>query len=292
MGKAQAKSRRNGRSPGTTGAPAWIVTFADLMAILVVFFVLIISFSIQDERKLQIVAGSLRDAFGINMEHRRTGVIELQGTPIRDFIRRMTTQPQDTDSHVFEERHEERSVQGPEINTHDMEKADIEQPRQHVMAAESLRQAWREMPEIMEISEQIIVEEVPEGINIQIVDRDGRSMFAAGSKHPYERTHVLLANMAAILRELPNRIAITGHTSSDRSEEAPGYSNWELSADRANAVRSILASHGVDNDRFASVSGKADAEPLFPEDSFLTANRRVSILLLAEEPPLPPNHRP
>ncbi len=281
-------ARRNRTAP--TGAPDWIVTFADLMSILVCFFVLIISFSIQDERKLQIVAGSMRDAFGVKIDSRKAGVIEVEGAPLRDYIRRITAVPQDNDTDFAEERHDMRTFQGPEANTHDIEKADTERPRQFVTAAQSLRQAWQEMPEIMELSDQIILEETPEGLNIQIVDHDGRSMFAPGSKHPYERTRVLLTRMASVLRELPNRIAVTGHTSSDRGEEQPGYSNWDLSADRANAVRTILSAHGVESHRFASVAGKADVDPLFPEDTFMAANRRISILLMAEEPPLPPRH--
>ena len=148
------------------------------------------------------------------------------------------------------------------------------------------------MPEIMEISAQILVEELPDGLNIQLLDEDGRSMFPDGSKYPFERTRMIRHRMAPVLRDLPNRIAITGHTSSDKSDELPGYSHWELSADRANTVRRILQNAGVPSDQFASVAGKADTEPLFPEDSFLAANRRVSILLLAEAPPLPPESRP
>jgi chemotaxis protein MotB len=284
--------RRRKKGPAETGAPAWIVTFADLMSILVCFFVLIISFSIIDDKKIQIVAGSMRDAFGITVETRKTGVVEIHGLPMREFIRRLATMPSDQEANFAEERHEQLEAQGPEINTHDIEKADTEQPDRFAAAAQSLRQAWNEMPEIMELSDQIIVEETPEGIDIQIVDQDGRSMFPAGSKYPHEHTRMLLARMAPILRDLPNRIVVTGHTSSDRSEERAGYSNWELSADRANAVRSVLAAHGVANNRFAAVTGKADTAPLFPEDSFLLANRRVSILLLSEEPPLPPDHRP
>lgn len=277
---------------GSTGAPEWIVTFSDLMALLACFFVLIISFSIQDEKKLQIVAGSMREAFGVKDQTRRAGMIEQEGAPLRDYVRDVTSTPTPEDTDFAAERNDQRTKQGPEANTHDIEKTDVERPRQFATAATSLRQAWQEMPEIMEISEQILVEEVPDGLNIQLVDQDGRSMFPEGSKYPFERTRLILARMAPVLRELPNRIAITGHTSSDRSDERPGYGHWELSADRANIVRAILAENGVPGDRFASVTGKADTEPLFPEDTFLSANRRISILLLAEAPPIPPNHAP
>jgi chemotaxis protein MotB len=274
------------------GVPEWMVTFGDLMALLACFFVLIISFSIQDEKKLQVVAGSMREAFGVREDSRKQGMIEVEGVPIREFVKDITSIPQDPDSEFAQERHELRTKQGPEANTHDIDKTDIEKPRQFATAAASLRQAWQEMPEIMEISDQILVEETPEGLNIQIVDQEGRSMFPPGQPYPYERTRLILMKMAGVLRELPNDVEITGHTSADRSEEQPGRSNWDLSVQRANAVRSILAEHGLPNDRIEGVIGKADTEPLFPEDAFLAANRRISILLLAEAPPLPADLRP
>jgi len=274
------------------GVPEWMVTFGDLMALLACFFVLIISFSIQDEKKLQVVAGSMREAFGVREDSRKQGMIEVEGVPIREFVKDITSIPQDPDSEFAQERHESRTKQGPEANTHDIDKTDIEKPRQFATAAASLRQAWQEMPEIMEISDQILIEEKPEGLNIQIVDQEGRSMFPPGQPYPYERTRLILIKMAGVLRELPNDVEITGHTSADRSEEQPGRSNWDLSVQRANAVRSILAEHGLPNDRIDGVIGKADTEPLFPEDAFLAANRRISILLLAEAPPLPADLRP
>ncbi len=123
------------------GAPEWLVTFADLMSLLVCFFVLIISFSIQDREKLQVVAGSMKDAFGVKENSRRSGMIEVQGIPIRQYIKDLSQRPQEQDSDFSNERHEQRSKQGPEDNTHDVEKANIEKPRQFATAA-SIRQAW------------------------------------------------------------------------------------------------------------------------------------------------------
>ena len=70
-----------------------------------------------------------------------------------------------------------------------------------------------------------------------------------------------------------------------------GYGQWELTADRANTARRILSSAGVPSDRFFAVIGKADSEPLFPDDTFLAANRRVSIVLMRETPPLASDHK-
>ena len=117
-------------------------------------------------------------------------------------------------------------------------------------------------------------------------------MFAEGSKYPYDFTRRLLVAMAPVLHRMPNRVKITGHTTASNVPITSGYTGWELSSDRANAVRSILMEHGLPVDQLFSVVGKSDSDPLFPNDPYLAANRRISILLMNEEPPLPPTHQP
>jgi chemotaxis protein MotB len=280
------------KQQGGGGAPDWLVTFADLMSLLVCFFVLIISFSIQDKQKLQVVAGSMREAFGVKETSKRTGIIEVEGIPVRDYMKQITQVPQELDSDFAQERHDNRQKQGPEANTYDTQKADIEKPRQFATAAASLRQAWQEMPEITEISNNIIMEETDEGLNIMLVDQDGRSMFREGSKYPYETTRRLLAKMAPVIARMPNRVEITGHTTAGQQAIDPTYTGWDLSAERSNVARQILNEYGVPNEQFYAVIGKSDTEPLFPNDPYLAANRRIGILLKAEAPPLPPGHRP
>jgi len=275
------------------GIPEWLVTFADLMSILVCFFVLIISFSIQDKEKMQVVAGSMREAFGIKDVARKAGMIEIEGAPMRQFVKQVSPvvdekKDSDFDSVDFDER----SKQGPEANSHNIERNNVEQARQFALAAVSLRQAFAEMPDILEASDNIMIQQTPKGLNIQLVDQDGRSMFPQGSAEPYERTRRLLAKMAPVLRKLPNRIAITGHTDASRIYGRPNYGLWDLSSDRARAARRVLAANGLPHDRFFAVSGKADSEPLFPEDPFLAANRRISILVMNEAPPMPVELKP
>ncbi|MCB1493921.1 MAG: flagellar motor protein MotB [Rhodobiaceae bacterium] len=283
-------ARKDRGGGGGGGVPEWLVTFADLMSILVCFFVLIISFSIQDSEKLQVVAGSMKDAFGIREESRRAGFIELEGAPVRDFVKKLSAVDEENDSDYAEIRHDQRRKQGPEANTHDIEENDIERPREFSTAAASLRQAWQEMPEITELSSQIVLEDTSEGLNIQLIDQEGRSMFPEGSKYPYERTRQLLLKMAPALHAMPNRIAITGHTNAERGGSTSA-DLWELSAQRANAVRAILEDAGIPKERIFSVVGKADSEPLFPDDPFLSANRRVEILLMAEQPPISADYK-
>jgi chemotaxis protein MotB len=95
------------------------------------------------------------------------------------------------------------------------------------------------MPEITEASKHIMVEETKQGLNIEIVDQDGRSMFPDGAKAPHERTRKLIQKIAPALKAMPYRVSITGHTASSKVPDKPGYGPWELSADRANAGTSI-----------------------------------------------------
>lgn len=273
------------------GAPEWIVTFADLMSLLVCFFVLIISFSIQDKDKLQVVAGSMRDAFGVKKVMSKAGMIEFEGIPVRDYVKQVSQVERENNTDFEEESHDQNHMQGPEANTHDYVKADIDKPREFALAAASLRQAWQELPEITELSTNIIVQETPEGLHVQLVDQNGRAMFPPGSAEPYAHMRQILQKMAPSISKMPNRVTITGHSDATKLFRADGYSLWELTTDRANATRRILSEAGIPSDQFAAIAGKADTEPLFPDDTFLAANRRISILIMSEAPPLPPDHR-
>jgi chemotaxis protein MotB len=159
-------------------------------------------------------------------------------------------------------------------------------------AAESIRQAMQQMPDIAELSRQVMVEQTPEGLRIQLVDQDQRPMFAPGTSQPMPYTRQMLQAVAKIIDRLPNRIAISGHTDGQPYTAPDGSTNWELSAARANVARSIITAAGVNPDRISEVAGKAGAEPLLPEDPNASANRRISILLLKEAPPVPAGIKP
>ena len=148
------------------------------------------------------------------------------------------------------------------------------------------------MPELAEASKHIMIEEHMEGLNIEIVDQDGSPMFPEGSKEPYERTRKLIEKIAGPLKATPYRIAITGHTSASPTPPRADYGPWNLSVDRANTVRQILEEEGYPPADIYKVAGKADTDPLFPEDRFMAPNRRVTITLIREAPPVPVGLQP
>src|SRR6202012_4024363 len=159
-------------------------------------------------------------------------------------------------------------------------------------ASESIRQAMQQMPEIAELSRQVMVEQTPDGLRIQLVDQDQRPMFAPGTSQPMPYTREMLQAVAKIIDRLPNRIAISGHTDGQPFTAPDGTTNWELSSARANVARAIITAAGVNPDRISEVAGKAGSDPLLPEDPNASANRRISILLLKEAPPVPPGIKP
>ena len=275
-----AKKKRGDAHGGGHG---WFVTFADLMGLMMSFFVMLVAFSTMDNNKLKIVAGSMRDAFGTQTEVRYAGIIESDGLPTRPKLKNTEhVSPEESSSTPTPDEQERSRTTGARLKI----------DRQFALAAASLRQALQDMPELTEISKNVMFEETNEGLNLEIVDQDGRSMFADGSKVPYDRTRRLIQKLAAPLKATPLRVSIVGHTAAGYLPTRSDYGAFDLSADRANAVRHILENEGLPPAHIFAVSGKADGQPLFPDDPSLSANRRVTITLMRENPPLPPDLKP
>jgi chemotaxis protein MotB len=275
-----AKKKRGDAHGGGHG---WFVTFADLMGLMMSFFVMLVAFSTMDNNKLKIVAGSMRDAFGTTTEVRYSGIIESDGLPTRPKLKNTAhIAPEESSNTPTPDQQERSRTDGARLKI----------DREFALASASLRQALQDMPELTEVSKHIMFEETSQGLNLEIVDQDGRSMFADGSKVPYERTRLLIKKLAAPLKATPLRVSIVGHTAAGFVPSRGDYDAFDLSADRANAVRQILEREGLPPSHVFAVSGKADSLPLFPDDPSLAANRRVTITLMREDPPLPPNLKP
>ncbi len=151
-------------------------------------------------------------------------------------------------------------------------------------AEKNLRQALQENAELRELEENLLIDITNEGMRIQIVDKNKTSMFPSGSAEMFDHTKELMRQVVAAIAELPNDIAIKGHTDATPYHSSNGYSNWELSTDRANASRRALVEAGLSGSRVASVVGRAAQEPLLEDDPFSPQNRRISIILLRDKP--------
>jgi chemotaxis protein MotB len=275
-----AKKKRGDAHGGGHG---WFVTFADLMGLMMSFFVMLVAFSTQDAQKLKIVAGSMREAFGVQTQSRFSGIIESDGVPTRPKLKNTAhVNPDEASNTPTPDQQDNQKISGAKLKI----------DREFALASASLRQALQDMPELTEISKHIMFEETKQGLNLEIVDQDGRSMFPDGAKEPYERTRRLIERLAIPLKQTPLRLTITGHTAAGFVPARGDYGAFDLSADRANAVREILEREGLPPAHIYAVSGQADNQPLFPDDPSLSANRRVTITLMREDPAVPPNLKP
>ena len=273
---------------------AWKVAYADFVTAMMAFFLLLWLLNVTtDEQKNGIAdyfapksvsrsqsgAGGLMGGISMATEGARisqnsppTVVVELSPPKQR--------KPTDEDS----------KEPGGELDEDELLKQMAErEQKQFEEAEQQIRQAIQESPELAAMANQLIIDNTPEGLRIQLVDQERQSMFSSGSATMDGGAAVLMQKIAKVVQSMPNRIAITGHTDSLPFRSRAGYGNWELSADRANASRRALLDAGLDAQRIAYVTGKADTEPLIPEDPALPSNRRISIVLLREAQPTPPS---
>lgn len=155
-----------------------------------------------------------------------------------------------------------------------------EEESQFERAEEALNEAIQSSPQLNQLAKSLMIDNTPEGLRIQLVDQEGLAMFPSGGSEMHQHARKVLELVAQVIQEMPQDIAISGHTDAVPFVSDDGFSNWELSADRANNARRVLKSLGVHEDRVARVVGRADNEPLMPEDPKNPRNRRLSIVLL------------
>ena len=127
--------------------------------------------------------------------------------------------------------------------------------------------------------EQIRIEVTPEGLRIELIERDTSPFFRVGSAVPIHPLKPLLDGLQPILGSLPNHITVEGHTDSRQYSDRLNYSNWELSADRANSARRIIEAAGLPAGHIDRVVGHADRILLVPEDPLHSNNRRITLLV-------------
>lgn len=149
--------------------------------------------------------------------------------------------------------------------------------------AQDIKKAVQDNPEFKELMNNLLVEQTPEGLRIQLIDQEKQSMFPSGSSKMYEHTRKILEKVGEIINKTGNRIAISGHTDATPFANDRAYGNWELSSDRAHATRRTLEETGISAGRIQYVVGRESKEPLDKAKPEAPRNRRISITLLKED---------
>ncbi len=253
------------------GIPAWVVTFADLMSLLMCFFVLLLSFSELDAQKFKQIAGELSKAFGVQRE---VPVVQIpEGTsPIFDKFSPAPPEPT-----VVNEVKQTTSEEQSKLET-------LKSPQESAVQKQIQEQIDANMAEILEVLEPAIRDgriNVSEDQRRIVIRVEEKGSFPSGSAQLTYDFEGLLLEMAEVLADMPGELAIEGHTDNVPIRTDRFYSNWDLSAARAAAVANVLLARDQVSAGRLRVTGLADTEPRVPNTrpENQAKNRRVEIII-------------
>jgi chemotaxis protein MotB len=249
---------------------SWKVAYADFVTAMMAFFLLLWLLSSATEEQLQGVSMYFTPET-ISQNDSGSGGL-LGGTSLAEdgALRSEFGSPSISMEIPPVETPEEREA----IRVAQMEEQEFNDAKEELLKAIEANQ------ELQGLEKNIRIENTDEGLRIQILDEDGTAMFPSGSAAMADHTRLLLQQVASVIEKMPQDVSIEGHTDAVPFNRADGYSNWELSADRALATRRALEDLGLETARFAKVAGLSDTDPLLPDAPENESNRRISITLL------------
>jgi chemotaxis protein MotB len=255
----------------------WKVAYADFVTAMMAFFLImwLISSASQNDRAVIAKYFSTTSIFALPAGNgvMSGGKSVMNGAEAK--TEKLTPSGQGSNSGARKgERKDEKAGAAPDP------KDRVERQRFEALKAELERMAAQ--GELKPVAGNLVIEMTPEGLRIQIFDRDGEAMFALGGFEPSPRLTTIVGIIAQVLDTVPNAVVLTGHTDAQALQRG-AYSNWELSADRANAVRRQLEADGLAAKRFLSVEGRASTEPLEPQSPLDPRNRRIAVTILRSE---------
>ncbi|MDB5478126.1 MAG: ompA family protein [Alphaproteobacteria bacterium] len=265
---------------------AWKVAYADFVTAMMAFFLLLWLLNVTTKEQKEGIADYFKPTMASSSESGAGGVMgglsmTTDGPQTNDP--KMQAVSENAPSDVEEKSDTIGQDSGKKISQSEFEKMKAEEEQQQFeKAMKDIKAAIQNDAELKELAKNLIVDMTPEGLRIQIVDQQGRSMFPLGSAQMYDQTYQLISKVSTIINKLPQKISIRGHTDSVPYGTSANYDNWNLSADRANASRQALMKAGLPAGRISNVAGKADTEQLFPKDPTSPQNRRISIILMRE----------
>jgi chemotaxis protein MotB len=265
------KKVKKGGHAGHHGG-AWKVAYADFVTAMMAFFLLLWLLQATAQSQKEGIAEyftptiGVRDSAGIGFKGGKTSYDEgrkvEERSPPGIMVGRMPQGP-------TAQKQEKQSPVESESDSYLFEKGE-----------KSIKQAMEEDPNFQEFKDNVIVEQTPEGLKIEIIDDDKLPMFEQKGTQLTQAGEKLLRKMAQIIKEMPNRVSITGHTEATNYVESAQYTNWELTADRANAARRFLMTTDMEPTRVAKITGRADQELLDEKHPTSARNRRVTLILL------------
>ena len=299
---------------------AWKVAYADFVTAMMAFFLLLwLLNATTEEQKMGIsnyfdptaISRSTRSGSGGVLggtSITQPGALKSAGSPPMvstptvarpqaeetESVEPDSDDPENIESRTGSDEDEEGTITQQQLEQLLQQQEAAREAAQFAEAEQLIRKAIEESEdqELKEAAEGLEIQSAKEGLRIQLLDQEKVALFPLGSDEMHDRTRKLLEKVAEIIKKLPNKIKISGHT--DARPFAPGsqITNWDLSTERANASRRTLNEFGVDDSRIAQVVGMADRDPIEPNDPMAPANRRISIVLLSQSKADNPGQQP
>ena len=262
---------------------AWKIAYADFVTAMMAFFLLLWLLNSVTQEQLEGIADFFAPVSVSQTNSGAGGVLggktiteegAAQSSTSRDSVTVDLPPPTAGTGGGKDDAEADTSAQDAEEKRQEVEQEQLED------AKKELEETIASIPNMKDLAKSLLVDNTPEGLRIQLIDRDGLAMFASGGSKMFLHTRRLLEVVAKVLNKMPQQLSISGHTDAVPFQTDNGFGNWELSADRANATRRELLHDKVPEDRFSRIVGKAATEPLLPEDPNHARNRRISIVLL------------
>ena len=247
---------------------AWKIAFADFMTAAMAFFLMLWVLGGVNDEEMKAMAEYFRDPS------------ILDSAPSVLIPSKEAGQSSDSMIDMGGFKDTPKSSQDDDSDGESQKKKEI----QHMIKLkQQIEQKISENEVLSELKNQLKIEITPNGLQIQVLDDRKRPMFGAGVDLPKAYASNLLREVGTVLANSSNRISIAGHTDSSGYTSESEYTNWELSADRANAARRLLLRGGVEEKRIAQAVGLSDTVPFDKENPYNPRNRRISIIVLNKD---------
>src|SRR3569623_331962 len=296
--------KRIKKSGGGHHGGAWKVAYADFVTAMMAFFLLLWLLNAVTEEQKKGIAQYFKPTIAPQNQQSQQAILNGQPAVMMAVDGASAAQAQvdiqdaQEDAEDNPQKSDSNSDQNPNpVPAQPDQKAekpvDVKEAQQVVAKAEQkafddvkkkIEQQIQQDPGLADLKNNIDIQQTPEGLLIQLLDKEKVSMFPSGSASMNDRSRQLLSLVAHVVAPLDNKLSISGHTDATPYQGRADYSNWELSTDRANAARRALVYSGVDDRRIENVSGRADTDPMVKDNPLSPENRSISIVLLHDQP--------
>lgn len=270
---------------------AWKVAYADFVTAMMAFFLLMWLLNASDDETRRGISNYFSPIGTTNSGEGSGGLFGGMTIQSDGALEDSSAQPAAGPNFGLSENESVEGTEGagekfkeegsPALNEEEFQNQLIAQEeRMFQEVEEEIRKTIAAIPELSKLGENLIIDITPEGLRIQLVDKNKVSMFPSGSNVMFDHTFKLINQVQKAIRRTDNKISVYGHTDAKPFKNEFNYSNWELSSDRAHATRRALMDAKLEPSRISQVVGKAAQDPLLKKDPLSPQNRRISIVLM------------